>query len=50
MQNLMTVFMPRVILRISSDGNDRRIFGGFEISKSAIFLGRKILHMSFLVA
>ena len=49
MQNLMSVFMSRGILRISSDGNDRRILGVFEIFESGNFLGRKILHISFLV-
>ena len=29
-------------LRISSDGDDRRIFWGFEIFDSEIFLGRRI--------
>ena len=37
MQNLMSVFMPRGILWISSDGNDRRSFWGFEIFESGIF-------------
>ena len=35
------------VLRISSDGDDRRIFGGFEIFDSGIFLGRKIWQVFF---
>ena len=38
------------VLRISSDGDDRRIFLGFEIFDSGIFLGRKIWQVFFWVA
>ena len=41
--NLMSVLMPKGILRISSGGNDRRILLGFEIFDSGIFLAGKIL-------
>ena len=37
MQNLMSVFMPKGILRISSDGNDRRIFLGLKFSILGFF-------------
>ena len=40
--------LPRGLLRISSDRDDRRIFGGFEIFDLGIFLGRKILANNFL--
>ena len=43
MRNLMSVLMPKGILRISSGGNDRRILLGFEIFDSGIFLAGKIL-------
>ena len=38
------------VLRISSDGDDRRIFFGFEIFDSRIFLGRKIWQVIFWLA
>ena len=37
-------------LGISSDGDDRRIFFGFEIFDSGIFLGTKIWQVFFWVA
>ena len=45
-------FVPwaRGILRISSDGDDRRIFFWFESSDSGIFWGRKIWQVFFCVA
>ena len=39
-----------MILRISSDRDDRRFFGGFEIFDFGIFWGRKILASIFWVA
>ena len=36
------------VLRTSSDGVDRRIFGGFANFDSGIFLGRKISEVFFL--
>ena len=39
---------PRGVLQISSDGDDWRIFGGFEISDSVSFLARKIWQVFFL--
>ena len=41
---------PRGVLRISSNGDDQRIFFGFEIFDSGIFLGRKIWQVLFWVA
>ena len=36
------------VLRISSDGDDGRIFWGFDIFDSGIFLGRKIWQVLFV--
>ena len=41
---------PGGVLGISSDGDDQRIFWGFEIFDSGIFLGTKIWQVFFWVA
>ena len=39
---------PGGVLRISSDGDDRRIFWGLKFSIPGFFLGRKIWQVFFL--
>ena len=39
--------MPRKVLLISSDRDERRIFWGFEIFDSVFFLGKKIWQVFF---
>ena len=41
---------PGGVLGISSDGDDRRIFGGLVFFDSGIFLGSKIWQVFFWVA
>lgn len=42
-------YSPRGVLEISSDRDDGRIFLGFEIIDSGIFLGRKNFGKYFLI-
>ena len=44
----VVLHIPRGVLQISSNGDDQRIFLGFEIFDSGIFLGSKIWQVFFV--